>query len=376
MAKREGSIAFQPGEIGGIKLKNRLVHAATFEHMATEDGEVTDIQAELYRTLAQGGVGLIITGHATPHTEWFAMAHMTRITDDSHIPMARRIARAVHEVGNDCKVVLQLNQLGRQCPQPVAPSAVYDTFLQQTPREMTLEEIDEIIESFSEAIRRAREAEFDGVQLHAAHGWLLSSFLSPHTNRRDDEYGGSTGKRTKIMREIYHRAARKAGDDFPVLVKMNTDDCFPGGIDPNEAVRIAGELAGIGYAAIEASGGTWEALTRSEAELGWKPVLIPEARVGISAMGQEAYFWETAKMMGKKTDIPIILVGGIKSIDRIEEILKEGSVEFCAMARPLIRQPDLPNRWLEGIGSETAECKSCNSCLPMGEPLRCKSEQS
>lgn len=370
MAKRENSMAFQPGAIGSVKLKNRLVRSATFEHMATEDGRVTDIQVELYCTLAEGGVGLIITGHATPHTGWFAMPHMTRITDDSYIPMIQRIARAVHGVGNDCKVMLQLNQLGRQCPQPVAPSAVYDTFLQQTPREMTIEEIDEIIESFAEAIRRARDAEFDGVQLHAAHGWLLSSFLSPHTNRRKDQYGGSTRRRTRIMKEIYNRALRKAGSDFPIMVKMNTDDCFPGGIDQEEAVRIAEELAMIGYAAIETSGGTWEALTRSEEELGWKPVLIPEARVGIKTGGQEAYFWETARNMKKKIDIPIILVGGIKSIDKIEEILKEGSVDFCAMARPLIRQPDLPNRWLHGTGGDTAECKSCNSCLPVG-PLKC-----
>jgi 2,4-dienoyl-CoA reductase-like NADH-dependent reductase (Old Yellow Enzyme family) len=240
---------------------------------------------------------------------------------------------------------------------------------------LTIEEIDEIIESFSEAIRRTREAEFDGVQLHAAHGWLLSSFLSPHTNHRTDRYGGSTEKRTRIMKEIHDRALRKAGGDFPIMVKMNTDDCFPGGIDQDEAVRIAEELARAGYSAIEASGGTWEALTRSEEELGWKPVLIPEARIGIKTRGQEAYFWETARKMKKKIDIPIILVGGIKSIDKIEEILEEGSVDFCAMARPLIRQPDLPNRWLKGTGSDTAECKSCNSCLPVG-PVKCKAEDN
>jgi len=237
IAKRESSIAFQTGEIGSMKLKNRLVRSATFEAMATKDGKVTDIQVELYRTLAQGGVGLIITGHASVHIGWSAGSHMTRISDDSFIPMIRKIARAVHRVGNDCKVVLQLTQFGRQCLETVegrvAPSAVYDTLFQGTPREMTSEEINEIIECFSEAIRRAREAEFDGVQLHAAHGYLLSSYLLPHTNRRDDEYGGSTQKRASIMKEIHYRATRKVRDDFPILVKINTDDFFPGGIDSN-----------------------------------------------------------------------------------------------------------------------------------------------
>lgn len=368
-------MAFQPGQIGGIKLKNRLVRSATFENMATEDGKVTNIQVELYRTLAQGGVGLIVTGHTAVHAGWSTLPHMTRISDDSYIPIVRAIARAVHDVGNDCKVVLQLNQMGRQSSHPVAPSAVYDTFLRQTPRELTLDEIGEIIDCFSEAIRRAREAEFDAVQLHAAHGWLLSSFLSPHTNRRDDEYGGSIEKRARIIKEIYERATSKVGDGFPMMVKMNTDDCFPGGVDADEAVRIGEQIASIGYAAIETSGGTWEALTRTEEELGWKPVLIPEARVGIRSKEQEAYFWETAKKIKRKVNIPIILVGGIKSIDKIEDILKEGSVDFCSMSRPLIRQPDLPNRWLEGIGNQTAECRSCNSCLLMDEPLKCKCKE-
>ena len=384
MAGREGSIAFQTGEIGGIKLKNRLVRSATFEAMATDDGKVTNIQVELYRTLAQGGVGLIITGHAAVHLGWSAGRHMTRLSDDSYIPMVRKIARAVHQVGNNCKVVLQLTHFGRQCSiqclrplvEPVAPSAVYDTLLQRTPREITSEEIDEIIECFSEAIRRAREAEFDGVQLHAAHGYLLSSFLSPHTNRRKDEYGGSTQKRARIMKEIYDRATVKAGDDFPILVKINTDDFFPGGIDSDEAVRIAEELAEIGYTAIETSGGIWEAITRSEEELGWKPVLLPESRTGIKTKEQEAYFWENAKKIRKRVDIPIILVGGIKSIDKIEEILQEGSVDLCSLARPLIREPDLPNRWLQGTGSETSACKSCNVCIPIDEPLKCKGKRS
>ena len=177
------------------------------------------------------------------------------------------------------------------------------------------------------------------------------------------------------MEEIWESAAEKVDGDFPILVKLNTDDCLPGGIDADEAVKIAAELARIGYAAVETSGGTWEALTRSEEELGWKPIFVPEARVGIRTKEQEAYFWQNAKKMKRNVKIPLILVGGLKSIDKIEEILREGSVDFCAMARPLIRQPDLPNRWLRGIGGETAECKSCNACIDLEKSLGCKAEK-
>ena len=163
------------------------------------------------------------------------------------------------------------------------------------------------------------------------------------------------------------------GNNFPILIKMNTTDFIPGGIDPAESVRIAGELVKIGFHALETSGGCWECLTQTEQELGWKPALLPEARTEIKNRDQEAYFWENARKIRSKVDVPIILVGGIKSIDKIEEILQEGSVDFCAMARPLIRQPNLPKRWLHGTVAETATCRSCNLCLPRGElDTRCR----
>jgi 2,4-dienoyl-CoA reductase-like NADH-dependent reductase (Old Yellow Enzyme family) len=146
-----------------------------------------------------------------------------------------------------------------------------------------------------------------------------------------------------------------------------------GGIDLEEAKRIALHVSEIGFAAIEVSCGAWEAITRPENELGWKPFPVPEARLDILQKEQEAYFWENAKEIKKETDTKIILVGGIRSIDKIEEILDEGSVDFCSMARPLIREPDLPNRWLSGEGGARAKCISCNHCLPMeGRSLECR----
>jgi len=379
MAGRENSIAFQPGEIGRMTLKNRLVRSATHDGMATENGEVTDAQVSLYETLAEGGVGLIISGAAAAHSSGASLHNMIRVTDDSCLKGIARLSRAVHDVNNDCKVFLQLVHQGRQALMPgypvLAPSAVLDTFLRRTPRELTAAEIEEIIEAFAEGVRRTREAGFDGAQLHAAHEKLLSTFLSPHTNRRQDAYGGSTENRARILKEIFDRSVDKVGSDFPIIVKMNSDDCFPGGVDLQEAVRIAKYLDRTGFSAIEVSGGTWEALTRSEEDLGWKPVLIPESRVGINRKDKEAYFWANAREIAKEVDIPVILVGGIKSIDKIEEILEEGHISFCAMCRPLIRQPDLPNRWLKGIGSETAECKSCNKCIQLVGGLKCRTKK-
>lgn len=362
-----------------MTLKNRLVRSATHDGMATEKGEVTDGQVDLYRTLAEGGVGLIVSGATAVHPGGASLHNMMWITDDSYIKGIRRLPTAVHEVNNGCQVILQLVHQGRQGLMPgfpvLAPSAVFDTFLQRTPRELTTDEIEEVIEAFAEAVRRAREAGFDGAQLHAAHEKLLSTFLSPHINRRNDAYGGSTENRVRILKDIFESAVDKVGRDFPILVKMNSDDYFPGGVDPAEAVEISKHLAIIGFAAIEVSGGTWEALTRSEEELGWKPVLIPESRVGINKKDKEAYFWANAREMAKAVDTPIILVGGIKSIDKIEEILDEGYISFCALCRPLIRQPDLPKRWLEGLGGETAECKSCNKCIVMADGLKCRAKK-
>jgi 2,4-dienoyl-CoA reductase-like NADH-dependent reductase (Old Yellow Enzyme family) len=249
--------------------------------------------------------------------------------------------------------------------EPTAPSAIHDPMFQRIPRALTIEEIEQIVEAYAEGIRRAEEAGFDGVQLHAAHGWLLSSFLSPHTNRRDDRYGGSAENRTRIVCEIYECARKRVAAGFPILIKINTTDFIPGGTDADEAGEVAAILAETGFAAIETSGGMWEAVTRTRDELGWLPVMIPEARVGIKTPEQEAYFLDGARAVKSRVNAPVILVGGMRSIGRIEEVVESGAADFVSMSRPLIRQPDLPNLWLTGDGPDRAACISCNACLPI-----------
>jgi 2,4-dienoyl-CoA reductase-like NADH-dependent reductase (Old Yellow Enzyme family) len=364
--KRVTVSVFEPGKIGGMVIKNRLVRSATYEGMASEDGSVTDELVELYRTLAEGGVGLIITGYAYVQPSGKPMPRQTGIDRDDLIPGWRKIAETIHEHGDGCKVAIQLVHCGRQSfflEKTVAPSAVLDPFSSNMPREMTVEEIEETIEAFAEAARRAKEAGFDTVQLHAAHGYLLSQFLSPHTNRRTDEYGGSTENRIKIVEDIYKRTVEKTGKDFPILIKMNVDDFLEGGIDLDESKKIAERLSKMGFAAIETSGGMDETAIRDEEELGWTPAYPSFCRINIMSKDEEAYHLPYAREIKKVIDVPLILVGGIRSLDVIEKILAEGSADFAALCRPLIREPDLPNRWLKGIGGLTADCISCNGCV-------------
>jgi len=412
MTSREKSIAFSSGRIGKLELKNRLVRSATFENAGSGTGEVTDTLLNMYRDFARGGIGLIVTGIMPVYSKAVAPRQI-RIDGDDYITGLQRIPKAVRDTADDCKIMAQLHHPGRQVPdpenmeqflkylppafikvfqeaqqtqeateepphivEPTAPSAVLDEMFQRTPRALTLEEIDEIIEAYAEGIRRSQEAGFDGVQLHAAHGWLLSSFLSPHTNHREDEFGGSTENRTRIVKEIYTRGRKKVDEDFPILIKMNTTDFFPDGTDIEEALRVGEIVSNIGFGAIESSGGMWEAVTRSQEELGWAPVILPESRTKIKTKDQEAYFLPGTKALKGRTDTPIMLVGGLRSIDRIEEILDEGSADFISLSRPLIRQPNLPNLWLTGEGPDKAECISCNACLPMGpDPTRCRAKK-
>ena len=370
---------FQAGSIGQLAIKNRLVRSATFEYMGTETGEVNDALVRLYRNLAEGGVGLIITGFASVHPESYVHPQQMRAHDDGYIEGLQRIPDAVHELDNGCRIFLQLNHTGRQQISPeladwsVAPSAVYDELFLRTPRELNRREIEDIIDCFAESIRRARDARFDGVQLHAAHGWLLSTFLSPRTNKRTDAYGGSTENRVRILDEIFKRARSMVGESFPILVKLSSEDYLPGGMNLDEGKRVAERLSKIGFSALEISGGMWESMTRDEKELGWKPVPIPEARVDIKTKDQEAYFWGNAREIRKVVEAPLILVGGLRSLEIVEKVLGEGSVDFCSMSRPFIREPDFPNKWLAGEGKGGTQCISCNRCTPRPErSLECR----
>lgn len=339
--------------LAGIELKNRIVRSATYEKRADVDGFVTDALVEFYKELTRGGIGLIITGNALVHVSGRSVPQMLCIHNDHYIDRLKRLTDAIHSL--DGKVVIQLVHGGRQCfpillggERPLAPSEVYDPVTKVIPKAMSNEEIWEIIEAFGDAARRAMYAGFDGVQIHGAHGYLVSEFLSPHTNRRDDYWGGDEERRFHFLEEVYKAMRSEVGNNYPILIKINADDFIEGGLRPEESLRISKRLEELGIDAIEISGGMYESGTKT-------------AQPNILNKEQEAYFRDSSRLFKKELNVPIMLVGGIRSKDVAEDILERGDADLISLSRPLIREPDLPNKFL--AGKEKADCISCNGCM-------------
>jgi 2,4-dienoyl-CoA reductase-like NADH-dependent reductase (Old Yellow Enzyme family) len=220
-----------------------------------------------------------------------------------------------------------------------------------TGREMTKEEILQVIGSFRDAAARAKKAGFDGIQIHAAHGFLLSQFLSPFFNKRGDEYGGSIENRARIVLEVVRSVREAVGTDFPVLVKINSQDKLEGGFDVDDMLQAAGLLEQSGVDAIEMSGGTALSLRAGKPDDSFSPV----TKKGV-------YYEEAAKRFKKQIGIPLILVGGIRSYSDSQRLVEEGIADYIALCRPLIREPDLIKRWKSG-DTRDSECVSDNACF-------------
>ncbi|NWG14513.1 MAG: NADH:flavin oxidoreductase [Acidobacteria bacterium] len=339
----DSRLIFSEGRIAGLHLRNRLVRSATAEN-AWRDAGMTEEGISLYRDLAEGGVGLIITGYMAVMAAGRSSDLQTRIDDDRFVAGLRRIPAVVHETDRDCKVVAQIAHTGMQArvTEPVGPTTTPWPGTKVKPRALTEKEVREIVSSFAQAAHRAREAGFDGVQIHGAHGYLISSFLSPYTNTRTDQYGGSAGKRAGIVREIVEQARELVGPDFPILIKMNCDDLVEGGVDIQSFPALAGEIERAGVQAVEVSGNN--------------PV-----REKTIAGGDQPYFLKYAQKLTLK--VPVILTGGNRSIEHLERIAGAGFPHFFGFARPLIREPGLPALWKEGRGAPEAACISCNRCI-------------
>lgn len=350
---------FSEGAIAGLAISNRLIRSATWDPSILATRQMTEEVLNLYRNLALGGVGAIITGGLPVYRERLPegdSGQPVRLYADLRVNGLEKMAGTIHRARPDCKVIAQL-EVGYV---DAGPSTISTPFSNEPVRELSLEEIEQIVACFADAIVDIRDSGFDGVQLHAAHGGLLSKFLSPYTNRREDGFGGTPGKRTRIIREIVTQARRVVGD-FPILIKMNCTDYLVGGVDIDGLPALAQEVAQAGVDAIELSGGMWECLFRPEEELGFRPVPAPESHTRIRKPEQQSYFLRYAKRLDLA--VPIILVGGNRDIENLEAIVQGGKVDFIALCRPLIREPDLPNRWRAGIGKRVPECVSCNSCI-------------
>lgn len=357
------SILFTPGQIGRLELPNRLVRSATAERMADIQGRPLKSLEVLYEALVKGGVGLIITGHMYIHPSGKVHPEMTGVYSDDLIPGLSRLSAAVHRHGG--KIVLQINHGGMQCSreavsEKIAPSDVDETFLNRSARAMTNDEIHEIIQAYGDAARRVKEAGFDGVQIHAAHGYLISQFLSPFINRREDRWGGDTPKRMQFLKEVARTVRTQVGTDYPMLIKLGMKDGVQGGLQPDESALVVASLEEMGFDALEISGG-----------IGGKGVV--NSKKGIRNESEEAYFLPFAKVARPKTQLPILLVGGLRSKTVMERVLLEGHANFISLCRPLITEPHLPNLMKTGK-KDKSRCLSANNCWPTidGEGIACK----
>jgi len=358
--RRDHYRIFSEGRIGTLTLPNRLVRSATWDPSTLGTRKMSEQVVDLYREVAAGGVGLIITGDFSVVPEGFLEAvrsgRRAFSYEDVRIEGIGRLADVVHNTAPRCRIVAQISG-----DHPgVGPSDVPSPFTTDRVKPLSAEQIEAIVECFVDTIAGLQEEGFDGVEFHAAHGTLLSRFLSPYMNRRTDRYGGPPENRARIIREIVAGARERVGD-FPILIKMNCTDYLEGGTDIDNFPALAEAIANAGIDAIEISGGMWESLVRSEEELGFHPVPLAEAHTRLANPDRQSYFLKYTERLD--VDIPLILVGGNRDVERLEEIVRRGSVDFIGLCRPLISEPALPNRWLEGQGSSGTDCISCNSCV-------------
>lgn len=388
---------FKEAKIAGMTLNNRIIRSATHEGLSDDSGRPTEALIRKYEQLATGGVGAIITGYAgiMPNGKSPSL-NMTMIDANDKIEAFEKMVKRVHAL--ETPIILQIAHCGRQTRSKitgyptVAPSPIRDwMFNEERPHELTENEILEIIRRFAEAVERGKRAGFDGVELHLAHGYLLASFLSPHMNKRHDRWGGTTENRFRIVREILKQARERVGD-YPILAKINAFEKSGDGMKTDEAVQIAKLLEACGCDAIEVSSGIiedgfWFARGDFPYEIivndnyfrlknipGFlRPLIKPVLKRRLeSPRPYSLYNLDSAQQIKKQVGIPVIVVGGIRKLAEIEDIIENNRCDFVSLARPFIIEPNIVNKFKEGKQQES-KCIDCNFCL-IGidaRPFRC-----
>jgi len=307
---------FDTVSLHNLQLRNRLVRSATWEALATRDGSIDEQTYRIYRELADGGVGLIITGFTSVDANDVYFEGMMRLADDAIVPQYRQLTDDVHARGG--KIITQLALGGYYCNQ-----------VEKQIDDMTADDIQRVVQLFRQAAVRAASAGFDGVQIHVAHFFFLSRFVSPLFNHRNDEYGGTTARRARIVIEIIH-AVHEAVPSLHISLKINGSDYTSGGNTPQDAVVMSQLYAQAGADSIEVSGN------------------------GTSVGGIKGMFQ-------KATNVPVILVGGLRAVDTMNASLNETGIQLLSLSRPLVREPDLPNLWRQDP-THIAHGVSCNAC--------------
>jgi 2,4-dienoyl-CoA reductase-like NADH-dependent reductase (Old Yellow Enzyme family) len=382
------SILFEATEIGNMQLKNRFIRSATGDACADELGHVTDRQLELYANLAARGVGFIITGVSSVHDRGGHRLHYNSIAKDEFIPGLSKLTDVAHSYG--AKIAMQLFHGGRASAHLLKSSnmlAMAPSYIDDDPsvkgeyRAMKEDEIWEVIHAFGDGAQRARDAGFDAVQLHGAHGFLLSQFLSPFTNRRQDEWGGDLNNRLRLHHEIYRDIRYKIGKDYPVLIKVGVQDGFQGGLEFREGKQAAKLLAEWGFDGLEISlgvrGKDYAEWNITDSKTGparrEKDYEETEFRTNINSVSREAYYRQWCREIKREAKVPVVITGGLRTFTLMEEIISSKDADFIGLCRPLIMEPGIINEWKEGNHHKPA-CISCNKCvegLRRGKPLRC-----
>jgi 2,4-dienoyl-CoA reductase-like NADH-dependent reductase (Old Yellow Enzyme family) len=360
---------FETTTIASMTLENRFIRSATAEALAGDDGSASSRLTDMYVRLARGGVGLIITGHAYVSREGAAGPRQLGVHSDRLVGGLASMVNAVHEAGG--KIVLQLAHAGCRAAsaptglEPLAPSAMEG---EKGPlcRAMTRGEIIGVVEAFAHAATRAGKAGFDGVQIHAAHGYLLSQFLSPFHNKREDGYGGDLENRARIVLEVVRAVRDAMGPRRALLIKLNSEDFVEGGFSVGDLLELAPLIEKAGVDAVEMSGGS-----------PFSPKYVSYRPGPIKGEKDEVYYREAACRYKEQARVPLMLVGGIRSYEVAKRLVEEGTADYISLCRPLIREPDLISRWRSG-DTRTSTCLSDNLCfkpLHAGEGLYCVVER-
>ena len=324
----------------GTTIKNRFFKSAMSEGMGTRDFQPKKNIATLYKRWAEGGTGLIITGNVMVDPKGTAEPGNIVFDKNSNMEILKDWAKQGQQHG--AKVMVQINHPGKQVPktiakETVAPSAVPLgnglNKLFSTPRALTTSEVEELVQKFITSAKVAKEAGFSGVQIHAAHGYLVSQFLSPHDNRRTDKYGGSLENRMRFLKEIYLGMREELGKDFPIGIKINSTDFKEDGLTEEDSLETIVELANLGLDFVEISGGTYE-----------RPAMMGAT----STSSNKVFFAEYSKKLKQKVDIPVIVTGGIRSINAMNTLLNDNTTDFIGIARPLTIDPNIPNKIKQG----------------------------
>ena len=324
----------------GTTIKNRFFKSAMSEGMGTRDFQPKKNIATLYKRWAEGGTGLIITGNIMVDPKGTAEPGNIVFDKNSNMEILKNWANQGQQHG--AKVMVQLNHPGKQAPktiakETVAPSAVPLgnglNKLFSTPRALTTSEVEELVQKFVTSSKVAKEAGFSGVQIHAAHGYLISQFLSPHDNRRTDKYGGSLENRMRFLKEIYLGMREELGKDFTIGIKINSTDFKEDGLTEEDSLKTIIELANLGLDFVEISGGTYE-----------RPAMMGAT----SKSTNQVFFAEYSKKLKQKIEIPVVVTGGIRSINAMNTLLNDNTTDFIGIARPLTIDPNIPNKIKQG----------------------------